>query len=242
MVELVHSDLEFRLKAGEPARVEEYQVSYPEELAGDRESLVDLIVTEWSIRCRTGPDPDDLEYQTRFPRLFQAFVERREHRSITPQEHMPLDKLRTVMTPSAEPQIPLPSMFGRFELREQAGKGTFGLVYRAWDTVMKRSVAVKIPRHGAFASNEDTQTFLREARIASSLSHVNIVPLYETSADEGTAYIVSQYIEGRTLKDALKVGPLPFADIGRADGDRGRRASLCSHASETNHPPRPEAL
>ena len=211
VVELVHAELEFRLKAGEAARVEAYQDRYPEELARDRDSLVELIVTEWSIRRRIGPEPEDGDYQTRFPRLFAAFLERRERRSVEPRSGSPLDKLRAVMSQPPDPGIALPSMFGRFELRELLGKGSFGLVYRGWDTVMKRDVAVKIPREGALISTEDTQTFLREARIASMLSHPSIVPLYETSTIDGTAYIVSKYIEGRTLADAIVNGPLPFA-------------------------------
>ncbi len=211
VVELVHAELEFRLKAGEPVRVEGYQERYPEELASDQGSLVELIVTEWSIRCRIGPDPVDAEYQTRFPSLFDAVVERRELRSVKPTGASSLTNLRSPMAQPAEPEIELPSMFGRFELRERVGAGSFGLVFRAWDTVMKRHVAVKVPRQGALTSNEDVQTFLREARIASLLVHAHIVPLHETSTIDGMPYIVSQYIEGETLADALRDGPLPFA-------------------------------
>jgi hypothetical protein len=211
VVELVHADLEFRLRSGQTARVEDYQSRVPEELARDRDSLIELIVTEWSIRMRTDGVLDDREYQARFPRLFAAFIERRERRSVKPSDGSPLDKLRSVMSHTAEPAISLPSTFGRFELKELLGKGSFGLVYLGWDTVMKRDIAVKIPREGTLISTEDTQTFLREARIASMLSHPNIVPLYETSTIDGTAYIVSKYIEGKTLADALRNGPMPSA-------------------------------
>jgi serine/threonine protein kinase len=106
-------------------------------------------------------------------------------------------------------------MFGRFELRELVGQGSFGLVYRAWDTVARRVVAVKLPRLGANASPADAQTFLREARNASSLKHENIVPILEANTLAGTAYLITEFVEGHTLADFLKAGLPPLAETAR---------------------------
>jgi serine/threonine protein kinase len=76
---------------------------------------------------------------------------------------------------------------------------------------MRQQVAVKLPRQGKAASPLDVETFLREARNASGLRHPNIVQVYEADVHAGSAYLVSEFIEGRTLADRLKAGPLPYA-------------------------------
>jgi serine/threonine-protein kinase len=98
-------------------------------------------------------------------------------------------------------------MFHRFELRQLVGWGTFGRVYRAWDTEMRQQVAVKLPRRGKSASPLDVQTFLREARNASGLRHPNIVLMFEAARHDDTAYMVTEFVEGPTLAEVLRNGP-----------------------------------
>src|SRR5262249_36050077 len=69
---------------------------------------------------------------------------------------------------------------GKFELVEDLGVGSFGHVFRARDTELGRSVAIKILRAGRLASHEDVDRFLREARSAAQLKHPGLVALYET--------------------------------------------------------------
>ena len=71
---------------------------------------------------------------------------------------------------------------------------------------MRRQVAVKLPRRGKSASPDDVRTFLREARTASGLRHPSIVEILEADEHEGTAYLVSDYIEGPTLAEVLRDG------------------------------------
>ena len=92
---------------------------------------------------------------------------------------------------------------GRFELRDVLGRGGFGVVYRAFDSELKREVAIKLPRDGTFISDSDEQRFLREARHVAQLSHPNIVPVYEVGQDTETPYIVSEFIDGLTLSDLI---------------------------------------
>ncbi len=212
LVELIHSELEWRLKAGEPARVEEYLVAFPE-VNRDRQALIGLLATEWTVRRRTEPMLDGEEFRSRFPGLHSDLLDAMAHGSTGVRMTLPLSPVGAAAGDA--PEFDLPSRFGRFELRELVGRGTFGRVYRAWDTVMRRQVAVKVPRRGKSASPDDIRTFLREARTASGLRHPSIVELLEADEHEGTAYLVSDYIEGRTLAEVIRDG-LPPADSAAA--------------------------
>jgi non-specific serine/threonine protein kinase/serine/threonine-protein kinase len=96
---------------------------------------------------------------------------------------------------------PLQSV-GHFELLEKLGSGAFGTVWKARDTKLDRTVAVKIPRHGSMSADEQ-QKFFREARAAAQLRHPNIVSVHEVGRDGDTVYIVSDFIHGSTLGDWL---------------------------------------
>ncbi len=203
-MELVHSELDWRLKSGEPARVEDYILAFPD-LNRDRDALVDLLAAEWTIRRRSEPTLGGEEYQSRFPGLYSALLDHMTRGSTGLRPTLPLARPASA-TPD-EAAMRLPAMFDRFELRELVGQGTFGRVYRAWDTEMRQYVALKLPRLGPSASPADVQTFLREARNASGLRHPNIVQMFEAARHEGTAYMVTEFVEGRTLADVLRDGP-----------------------------------
>ena len=91
---------------------------------------------------------------------------------------------------------------GQFELIECVGTGGFGSVWKARDIELDRTVAVKVPRRGQLSPEEDEQ-FLREARAAAQLRHANIVSVHEVGRDNGSLYIVSDFVEGVTLADYL---------------------------------------
>ncbi|MGZ4730597.1 MAG: protein kinase domain-containing protein [Terriglobales bacterium] len=101
-------------------------------------------------------------------------------------------------------------MLGPYEVQSPLGAGGMGEVYRARDTRLDRTVAIKIlPSH--LSSNPDAkQRFDREARTISSLSHPNICHLYDVGSQDGTSYLVMEYLEGETLADRLLKGPLPL--------------------------------
>lgn len=89
-----------------------------------------------------------------------------------------------------------------FTLDQRIGMGAFGTVWKARDTELDRTVAVKVPRKGPLDSAE-TEKFLREARAAAQLKHPNIVSVHEVGQEDGTLYIVSDLVEGVTLTDWL---------------------------------------
>ena len=98
---------------------------------------------------------------------------------------------------------------GPYEIQSPLGAGGMGEVYRARDTRLNRTVAVKIlPAH--LSSNPDArQRFEREARAISSLNHPNICTLHDVGHQNGTDFLVMEYLEGETLADRLTKGPLP---------------------------------
>jgi serine/threonine protein kinase len=109
-----------------------------------------------------------------------------------------------------------PVRLDRFELRSELGVGSFGYVFRAWDPRLERIVALKVQRAGCFASQEEVQRFLREARSAAILKHPAIVSLYETGqTDDGVGYLVCEFIDGSTLEARLSAGPLNSAEAAK---------------------------
>ena len=102
---------------------------------------------------------------------------------------------------------------GPYEIQSPLGAGGMGEVYRARDTRLDRTVAIKIlPAH--LSSNpEAKQRFEREARSISSLNHPNICTLYDVGHQDGIDYLVMEFLEGETLADRLMRGPLPLEQV-----------------------------
>jgi len=97
---------------------------------------------------------------------------------------------------------------GPYEILAQSGAGGMGVVYRARDTRLDRVVAIKIlPDH--LADRADLrERFEREARTIASLSHPHICTVYDVGHQDGTDYLVMEYLEGETLAQRLLKGPL----------------------------------
>ena len=92
----------------------------------------------------------------------------------------------------------------RYEIIKTIGEGGMANVYLARDTILDRNVAIKVLR-GDLASDEKfVRRFQGEALSASSLSHPNIVEIYDVGEDDGDYYIVMEYVEGKNLKQLLK--------------------------------------
>ena len=92
----------------------------------------------------------------------------------------------------------------RYEIVKSIGEGGMANVYLARDTILDRKVAVKILRGDLADDEKFVRRFQREALSASSLSHPNIVEIYDVGEDDGNFYIVMEYIEGKTLKQLIK--------------------------------------
>ena len=99
---------------------------------------------------------------------------------------------------------------GPYEIQSALGAGGMGEVYRARDTRLERTVAIKILPEHLSSSGELRARFEREAQAISSLNHPYICHLYDIGSQNGIAYLVMEYLEGETLADRLRKGALPL--------------------------------
>jgi len=102
---------------------------------------------------------------------------------------------------------------GPYEIQSLLGAGGMGEVYRARDTRLDRTVAIKVLPQGLADTPEVRQRFEREARAVSSLNHPHICALYDVGNQDGIEYLVMEYIEGETLAKRLEGGPLATTDL-----------------------------
>jgi eukaryotic-like serine/threonine-protein kinase len=102
---------------------------------------------------------------------------------------------------------------GPYEIQSPLGAGGMGEVYRAKDTRLDRTVAIKILPTHLSADPEFKQRFEREARSISSLNHPHICHLYDVGSQDGTDFLVMEFLDGETLAERLRRGALPFAEL-----------------------------
>ena len=106
--------------------------------------------------------------------------------------------------PAALPGVP------GYEILEEIGRGSMGVVYKARQTGLGRLVALKMILAGNHASRETLERFLAEARVAASLRHPNVVHVYEISQQQDCPFFSLEFVEGGTLADRLKGRPQPL--------------------------------
>ncbi|MCI0683424.1 MAG: serine/threonine protein kinase [Gemmataceae bacterium] len=137
----------------------------------------------------------------------------------------PGDTIETRVAPPSEEA----SVFGRYVLQRLIGQGGMGEVHLAQDTLLKRTVALKIPKFADDAQIHRDR-FLREARSAALLTHSNICPVYDVGEVDGRPYLTMAYVDGPSLAARLhKSGPLDPYDAARLVG---RLAVAMQHAHE----------
>jgi serine/threonine-protein kinase len=100
--------------------------------------------------------------------------------------------------------------FGPYEIVAAIGEGGMGEVYKARDTRLDRTVALKILRHGLASEPQFRERFEREARTISALEHPHICALYDVGREGDVDFLVMQYLDGETLETRLERGPLPI--------------------------------
>ncbi|MHC4917135.1 MAG: protein kinase domain-containing protein [Planctomycetota bacterium] len=97
-----------------------------------------------------------------------------------------------------------PKEFGRYRIEKHVARGGMGVVYKAYDPKLNRTVALKILLGAEHAAEEDIQRFFREAESAAGLQHANIVPIHELDVHNGRHYYTMEYIEGRALDEVIR--------------------------------------
>jgi hypothetical protein len=162
--------------------------------------LIDLSYLE---QCGETPGPDD--YQRQFPTLGgaidSAFSTWRSGGKGPPPPH---SDERKEQVPPERPWPVVGERLGRYVVQRELGRGSYGSVYLAEDEELRRPVAVKVPRLGRLANDEVVERFLEEARTVAQLKHPPIVPVYDVGrCEDGTPYVVMEYIEGCSLQQRL---------------------------------------
>jgi len=101
---------------------------------------------------------------------------------------------------------------GHYEITSQLGKGGMGEVYQAKDLKLGRDVAIKVLPEEFAKDTDRVARFQREAKLLASLNHTNIAAIYGLEESEGTNFLVLELIEGQTLADRIKAGPIPVEE------------------------------
>src|ERR1700692_3449318 len=105
--------------------------------------------------------------------------------------------------------LPSGTKLGPYEIVSLLGAGGMGEVYRARDARLRRDVAIKVLPHTLSLEADRMRRFEQEALATAALNHPNILAVFDIGASEGSPYVVSELLEGETLRDRLRSGPLP---------------------------------
>ncbi|HMQ02383.1 MAG TPA: protein kinase [Pyrinomonadaceae bacterium] len=121
--------------------------------------------------------------------------------------------------PSAQVTVQIPAdprigkQFGKYIIRNRVAEGGMGIVYQAIDTQLGREVALKVLPEYFSMDKERLARFQREARTTSLLNHPNIVTVFEIGQIDGCEFIVTEFVEGRTLREIMRQGQVPFVEM-----------------------------
>ena len=99
---------------------------------------------------------------------------------------------------------------GPYEIESPLGAGGMGEVYRAHDTRLDREVAIKVLPESLTTDPDRLRRFEQEARAAAALNHPNILAVHQMATHEGVSYMVTELLDGETLRERLRRGPIPL--------------------------------
>ena len=105
--------------------------------------------------------------------------------------------------------------YGRYQIIEELGKGAMGVVYKAHDPQIDRTIALKVLRQDRVISQEFVQRFLKEARAIGRLSHPSMVTVYDAGQDQGTIFIAMELLTGKSLREMMRMKRMGYQDIVR---------------------------
>ena len=218
LIEMVKRELTHQWEQGHQVSLESYLEQMP--VLGTSETVSpELILAEYRARAQFGAAPDLSQYEERFPHqsgMLRALI---DQQSQDPQTGSLLGQIDQLM--AAPPHAPfsvihsekvhtqLPRRFGRYRLVKLLGRGAMGTVYLVHDTQLGRQVALKVPHFrweegGTRPEHRDLDRFYREVRVAATLDHPNLCPVFDAGEIGGIPYLVMAYIKGRPLSSYIK--------------------------------------
>ena len=131
---------------------------------------------------------------------------------VHPSEEILFSQTRTILRPIEE--LASGAMLAdKYKIAEVLGRGGMGIVYKAEDTKLKRSIALKFLPPELIQDKEAKERFVLEAQTAAALSHPNICTIHEINEDDGKSFIAMEYVEGQNLRDKLKKGPMEVEEV-----------------------------
>ena len=179
-------------------------------MPADRDEQLALLLADLSDQARRGTPPDLSAAAVAHPHLASELRELWAVAQFADLARPSAGATRPVAPPSPQPAAPLPRPFGDFVLESELGRGGMGVVYKARQKSLDRTVAVKMIREAQLASEVDRGRFRAEAEAAARLHHPNIVTVHEVGTADGQAYLCLEYVEGCTLAQLVNAdGPLP---------------------------------
>jgi eukaryotic-like serine/threonine-protein kinase len=199
LVELIHVDLEFRIKAGEAARVESYLGRYPR-LIRDSATVLGLLEAEYDLRQRTEGAVNLDEYARRFP----AHIEELRRRLACAATIA--DRFAGLGAAAGGRELPV---VPGYEIVQEVGRGGMGIVYQARQLGLARTVALKMVSTGLTAGPKDLTRFRAETAALARLQHPNIVQIYDVGEAAGRPYFAFEFVAGGSLAQQLRGKPQP---------------------------------
>jgi len=146
-----------------------------------------------SVSVQPDIDATDADDDVALPPIFEGIAEvvkRTKRRKVTDEE--------VELAEAAK------SRLGGYEIKGEIARGGMGIIYKAYQKMLDRTVAIKMLIAGQEASERDSKRFMREAAAIAKLNHPNIIKVYEMNEERGVPYFTMEYIDGRSLADILK--------------------------------------
>lgn len=224
LVELVHVDLECRLKRGDAARVEMYMEAFPE-LAADPGVAMNLIANEYELRLRRESDLSIDEFRDRFPQFSEELAEKlmsvRNQSEFQTVSNVAATEA-TITYPDKSSAAPDSGELGEsqdveqlrdYRLLEKIGEGGMGTVYKAVHERLGKTVAIKVLSEHVLKDGQAAARFDREMLAVGALDHPNIVRATDAGEVDGRHFLVMEFVDGVDVATIAKQQTqLPIAD------------------------------
>jgi serine/threonine-protein kinase len=220
LIELVHTELHYRLRRGETVRVETYLQRHPE-LTEDQQVALDLIEAEYRLRLRTEPALAVEEYLGRFPQWRDELGGRLPQPTVpcaAPRETTPSVKAggQAEQPPERGPGNGLAGSSRGYQWLDQVGRGGMAEVWRARDLDLDRTLAIKVLQERFRGDPELQRRFRYEAQVTGQLQHPGIPPVHQVGRlPDGRPFLAMKLIQGRTLAELLQERSSPGEDLPR---------------------------
>lgn len=216
-IEMLIHRWEDSIARGQPLSADALCHDCPELVEQVRQQIAEATRSSTSQQSSTSPDTDHTKYERTVDSSSPATMA-----AVTQHDHdTPSHVSGTVYSGHTDPRMPAGGAVGRFRTLELLGTGGFGTVWKSQDTLLDRTVAIKIPNSQRMSA-DDVARFLREGKAAAQLKHPNIVSVYEVDCTADVPYIASEWIDGVSLAHRISdqhFAPRDAAQIARTLAD-----------------------